>query len=106
MREDGGCVVDRMNEARPVVLEGIHKGAKSLVNPLVGVLGLTVRLRVVGCGQLKLRTKETAKLFLKGRYELRSAIGDYGSCGSVMFVDVNQVELSHYSCVYCLITRN
>ena len=70
MQEDYGYVVDYINEARPVVLEGIHKGAKSLINLLVGVLGLAVRLQVVGCGQLELRTKKTVKLFLKGRYEL------------------------------------
>ncbi len=89
MQEDCGYVVDCMNKARPVVLEGIHKEAKSLINLLVGVLGLAVRLQVVGCGQLELRTKETAKLFLKGRYELWSVIRDYGSYGSIMFVDVN-----------------
>ena len=56
MREDCGCVVDCINKARLIILEGIYKGAEALVNLLVRVLSLAVYLRVVGYRQLKLRT--------------------------------------------------
>ena len=70
MQEDRSYVIDRMDKARPVVLKGIHKGAEALVDPLISVLSLAVCLQVVGCRQLELCTKKTAKLFLKGRYKL------------------------------------
>ena len=47
MWETSGGIVDYMDQGRPVVLEGVDKGAEALVNPLVGVLGLPVSLRVV-----------------------------------------------------------
>jgi len=56
VREDCGCVVNCIDKARLVVLEGIYKGAEALVNLLVRVLRLAVYLQVVGCRQLKLRT--------------------------------------------------
>ena len=48
MREDCGYVVNYIDKARLVVLEGIYKGAEALVNLLVRVLSLAVYLRVVG----------------------------------------------------------
>ena len=56
MREDYGYVVDCIDKARLVILEGIYKGAEALVNLLVYVLSLAIYLRVVGYRQLKLRT--------------------------------------------------
>ena len=56
MQKDCGCVVDCIDKARLVILEGIYKGAKALVNLLVRILSLAIYLRVVGYRQLKLRT--------------------------------------------------
>ena len=48
MREDYSYVVDRINKARLVILEGIYKEVEALVNLLVRVLSLAIYLQVVG----------------------------------------------------------
>ena len=42
-----------MDKARPVVLEGINKGLEALINLLVGILSLSVSLRIVDYRELK-----------------------------------------------------
>ena len=55
MWEDRGSVVDYVDKARPVVLEGVDKRSESLINPLIYIFCLAVCLRVVGCRELELR---------------------------------------------------
>ena len=42
-----------MNELRLVVLKGIHKGSKLLIDPLVGTLSLSISLGVVSYRELE-----------------------------------------------------
>jgi hypothetical protein len=54
MWEDCHYVVNYIDEARLVVLEGIDKRSKSLIYPLVRILSLSISLGVISRGELKL----------------------------------------------------
>ena len=54
------------------------KDAKIPLKFWVGSLGLTVSLRVVGCGQADAILEETSELLGKGRGKLRATIRDEG----------------------------
>ena len=55
-----------MDQAGPVILEGIDKGVEPLVNLLVRVLRLTICLQIVSYRELESCAKEATELFPEG----------------------------------------
>ena len=52
------------------------KDAKICFKFLIGLLGLTIHLRVISSGEAYIVLEETSKFFGKGRSELRATVRD------------------------------
>ena len=63
------------------------KDAEICLEFLIGSLGLTIGLRVIGSGEANIILKEMSKFFGKGRSELRTLVRDESIVQSKLFED-------------------
>ena len=59
---------------RPVFLAVVRESAYVLLNFLIDAFGLTVSLRVEGCGEMSLNTQEALQFHNKLKYKLRTSV--------------------------------
>ena len=74
-------------------------------NLLIGSFSLSVRLGVVGRGEMNVVFKDMGKFTSKGRGKLRASVRDDGVVQAKVFEYIVEKELGNSICVDCLATR-